>query len=196
MRDEPEKAPKLPSETWRKWVVIGAVAMAVAFIGHVWFFDFEGVNVIVAGETVTYRPSRWWLAIFAVPAGSMVLMGIAVVTLPHALARLIGGVVLLSAVSVAATAPTVLIGELTVTPQGFTHTAGSWWDPETRTVRFDSLASMQVVSQRRDGQSPSFVLECRRRDGEIVRIPKSTVLKTGLPVILVRAAASSVIVLP
>jgi hypothetical protein len=175
---------------------VGALGGAVASIALLRSLPFEPVQVAAAGDTLVYRPSAWWAAVLALPAALMLVTGLAVVTLPHRLARLVGAGVLLAAVVAAVVAPTAPVGELVVAPDGFSHTAGFWWAPETQTVRFDSVSLMRVVPEPAPAGPPSFRLECRLRDGAVVVIPKSTVLEAGLPVVLRKADQAGVVVVP
>ena len=179
---------------WRQRVFVGALGGAVASIALLRFLPFEPAHVVTAGDTVVYRPSAWWPALLALPGVLMLLISIAVVTVPHRLARLLGAAGLLGSIAIVITAPTSLVGELVITPEDFSHTTGFWWAPETRTIRFDSLVLMRVVPEAAQAGPPSFQLECHRRDGEVVVIPKSTVLEAGLPTVLANAAQRGVIV--
>jgi hypothetical protein len=170
--------------------------LALATIALLRIRPFEPVRVIAAEGRTVYQPSAWWVVMIALPAAVMLLIGIALLTQPHRLGRMIGVVVLIAAAgSAAVIAPTVLVGELVVTPDGFSHTTGIWWAPETRTMEFDSVKRLRVVSQRTE-TGPSFSLECHGRDGQVVVIPKSTVLEAGLSALLTNAAQRGVSVWP
>ncbi len=192
--DEPEQTATPIVRGWRQVVFLAAVCAVVALIAQMRFFPFEPVSVTAVGDSLIYRPSRWWFAVFVLPALLMLLMSIAIVTLPHIFARLVGAVVLLGSLSVAVVAPTALTGDLVVTPDGFSHTAGFWWAPETRTVPFDSVSMIRVVPEEAKDDPTSFLLECHGRDGEVVVIPKSTVLEAGLSALLRRAALRGVVI--
>lgn len=193
MNDEPEHAVASQSLHWRRWAVMATVVLGLAMQAWLRSSGWRGIVVSAEGEALVYRPSAWWLAIFAGPAALMVLIGVAIVTVRHPLARLIGGVVLLASLASLIMIPaTIMAGSLVVTAEGFTHTAGFWWDPVTRAIRFDSLEALRVVPEPKGDGPPSFVLECRERDGEVVKIPSSDVLKAGLREIMIRAVRRGV----
>jgi hypothetical protein len=158
--------------------------MLIALRATTW----RGVNTSSSGDTIVYHLSAWWLAILAVPMVLVLLIGVAMLTTRHIVARLIGVVVVIAAAgSFVAIAPTVFQDTLVVTRSGFTHTAGFWWKPDTRVVEFDSLESMRVVEDERRGELPTFNLEFHHRDGHVTSIPKSTLLEVGLVTIFDRA---------
>lgn len=163
-----------------------------ALIGLLRGSGFRGVNTTTLGDTVIYRASPWWIAIILVPATAFLVIGVVVATMPGLLSRVLGGMAFLAGLIIIAISPTVLIGELVVTSEQFSHTVGFWWNPKTTTIRFDDVQSIQVIPVEQQRGPPTFNLECRRRDGDVVTIPKSTAIEAGLPVIFVNAARRGV----
>lgn len=153
--------------TWdgRKRFVGAVIGVAFATVVLLQVLDaagFRGVIVETQGQTVIYRPSPVWLPILALPLGLMAACAVAGLTQRDAGARFAGAVFLLLAVGTAVLSlPSATTGAMVVTPEGFTHTAGLWWSPETKEVRFADLASLTVRPE--SGAPRSFVLECRRR---------------------------------
>lgn len=177
---------------WRRRAIWGAIAVNVAFVFLLPVLDrfgFDGVRVERNGETLLFCLSPLWLVSLSIPVGFMVICAVAGLTLPSRESRFTGGIFLLFAVGIAIVAyPIVWTNELIVRTDGFSYTRGGWWALERQSVQFADLASI-VVRRKSDGES---VLKCRRRDGTIIAIPKSTVLQAGLPEILLRAAGAKV----
>lgn len=175
------------------WLMIGASVGMVVLLQALDAAGFRGVSVERDGQTVSYRPSPVWLAILAVPPTLMGVCAVAGLTRREASPRVMGAVFLTFAVLFTVAAiPGVFVGGLTVRPDGFTHVAGFWWAPETKEVRFKDLDSLAVRPEQGADIPRSFVLECRRRDGTVVSVSKSTVLRVGLRRVVANAAAAGV----
>lgn len=175
------------------WVMIGASVGMIFLLQALDAAGFRGVSVERDGQTVSYRPSPVWLAILAVPPTLMGICAVAGLTRREAGPRTMGVVFLTFAVLFTVAAiPGVFVGGLTVRPDGFTHVAGFWWAPEAKEVRFKDLDSIAVRSEAGSDVPRSFVLECRRRDGTVLSVPGSTVLRVGLRRVVVNATAAGV----
>ena len=173
---------------------MGGVGVCFVMLALLRFTRWQGVIVTSVGDAVSYRLSPWWLAWLAVPTTVIFLLGTAVITVRHILARVLGAlVVLVAVVMIVALAPMPWDGGLVLTPDGFTHTAGFWWRPKVQRVRFESLESMRVVSERDEDGRTSRRLECRGKDGAVVDIPMSTVLEVGLTRVLAYGARRGVV---
>jgi len=175
------------------WLMTGASVGMIVLLQALDAAGFRGVTVERSGQTVSYRPSPVWLAILAVPPALMGACAAAGLTRREAGPRFAGAVFLCFAILFTVAAiPGVFVGGLTVRPDGFTHVAGGWWAPETKAVRFEELDSIAVRPETDSDVPRSFVLECRRRDGTVVSIPSSTVLRVGLRRVVVNATAAGV----
>ena len=192
MASEPQPVAFVPMSHWRRGLIFGSIAVAVAALGIPLVTGFRGIEVSEAGESVIYRSSIWWTVSFLVAGLAMFSTGIAIVTIPHILFRLLGCIGLACALMVVVTAPTSMAHSLVVTSDGFDHTIGFWWRPETTSVQFDELASMSIVSYRDQDNLPKVRVECEYKDGRGITIPGSDMLKAGLARISVWATIRKV----
>jgi hypothetical protein len=192
MASEPQSAAYMPMSQWRRRWIFGSIAVAIAALAIPLVTGFRGIEVSQRGESVIYRSSIWWMISFLVSGLAMFSMGIVIVTIPHVLSRLLGCVVLAGGLMVVAVAPTSLVHRLVVTSDGFEHTIGFWWQPQTTSVRFDELTSMTIVSYRDQDGLRQVRLECAHKDGRRITIPGSDVLRAGLARISVWATIRKV----
>lgn len=177
---------------WRRGWIFGSIAVAIAVAAIPLVAGFDGIEVFQAGETRIYRGSIGLVVVFLASGMAMLSMGIAIITVPHLLFRLLGFLGIAGALMIVVTAPTSLAQSLVITSEGFDHTIGFWWRPETTSVRFDEVASLAIVSYRdKDGLS-TVRLECAYKDGRRTTIPGSDLLKAGLAHISVRAVIKDV----
>jgi hypothetical protein len=165
---------------WRWWMMWGCIGAMFVLIAWLRTTDYNGVDVAQEGERLAYRMSPWAMAPFAGPILVGVLLTFALVTLPSMLVRVLAAIPFLAALAVVIALPTVLTARLVVSPEGFEHTAGFWWEPVTTSVRFANLESITFEPVEREGQKPSFKLICRAKNGDEVEIQKSTLLEAGL----------------
>jgi hypothetical protein len=165
---------------WRWWMMWGCIGAMLLLIGWLRTTDYTGVEVEREGERLVYRMSPWAMVPSVPPILVGFLLAFALVTLPSKLVRLLAAIPFLAAVGMLVVVPTVLTYRLIVSPAGFEHTAGFWWEPVTTSAQFADLASITFRPIEREGQRPSFKLICRAKDGDEVEIQKSTLLEAGL----------------
>jgi hypothetical protein len=190
---ETASAPAKPWN-WRWWMMWGCVGAMFLLIAWLRTTDYTGVESTKEGERLVYRMSPWAMAPFAGPILVGLLLAFALVTLPSKLVRLLAAIPFLAAVAVLVALPTVLTARLVVSPEGFEHTAGFWWEPVTKTVRFAELDSITFKPIEREGQKPTFKLVCRAKNGDEFEIQKSTLLEAGLLNIFGKAMRAGVAV--
>jgi hypothetical protein len=184
--------------TWQRKALFACVFVAIALLGCLKIFDpggnHLGVNVSRDGDTTIYRLEPWMALITVIPSGLLLALGIIISTIQNVFSRLIGVMASVLAAYLFVISFSPLKSELKVSSEGFSHTAGFWWNPQTSTVRFADLKSIEVRDGRKSRGTPSFVLECHDRDGSVTSIPKSTVLSAGLKVLVGRAMQQGILV--
>jgi hypothetical protein len=196
MGDVPAKTPSTFAKYRGLWLTLGVVVLFVVLQVLMYFLpSLRGVGVVVTddGQALAYRSSAWMLVPVLLPGAVLIVVGVVLIRSAERLKKLIGGVLILAAVSCALMfAPTVLGAGVELRPDGFTSTYGMWWHPVSKTVRFDELAGMSLVHRRqRDGRGDES-LECFTSGGEVVAMPLGDCLRVALPEIRERAGRHGV----
>jgi hypothetical protein len=176
---------------WRRKLLFGLVIFGIVYAAVLKASGFSVIAVSTERDTMIYRPSWWWLPVLAVPEAMFLIVGWSMVTFPKVINRIVGTIALVGAVFMAFVIPTALCGHLDLTRDGFSHTAGFWWNPVTKHIQFDMLESISLAPTKTP-HGASFVMRFKYRDGRIEEIRNSTLLEAALRRIVVYATARGV----
>jgi hypothetical protein len=135
--------PVHPSVRRLRLAVIACIAVGLLLLVVLSTSGFAGVVESQEGDVFHYRTSAWMATIITLPIVMIGVMGGLVALVPHRLARLLGGVVLVLALYGLATMPSVLGHKMTLTPAGLSQRTG-FWSPVEHRFEFDELQMIKV----------------------------------------------------